>query len=80
MSVNLEDIELAARQLEPRARGELIRRLLRTFENADSAISDEEWAAAWSDEVERRDQEIETGNVVPLKGVDVLREWQERFP
>jgi len=80
MSVNLEDVELAARQLEPRVRGELIKRLLQTLDSTEAALSHGEWCEAWADEAEHRDQQIEAGKVMPLNGLDVLREWQERFP
>ena len=80
MPANLEDVELAARQLEPRMRGELIRRLLQTLDLTEAPLSHDEWVEAWADEAEHRDQAIEAGKVVPLKGSDVLREWQERFP
>lgn len=80
MPITLEDLESAALQLQPQDRGELIRRLLRTLESDPSRISQEEWIAAWADEADRRLQELDSGQVIPLDGPTVLRSWQERYP
>ena len=56
MSLTVDEIEAAARELAEDARAELLERLMRSFEQ-DLDI-DEDVAQAWADEAERRDEEM----------------------
>lgn len=56
MSLTVDEIEAAARELAQDARAELLGRLMRSFEQ-DLDI-DESAAHAWADEAERRDEEM----------------------
>ncbi|HKH47012.1 MAG TPA: addiction module protein [Thermoanaerobaculia bacterium] len=56
MSLTVDEIEAAARQLPENARAELLERLLRSFEQ--DLDLDESVAEAWAEEAERRDEEM----------------------
>ena len=56
MSLTVDEIEAAARELPEGARAELMERLLRSFDQ-DLDI-DQSVAQAWADEAERRDEEM----------------------
>jgi hypothetical protein len=56
VSLTVDEIEAAARELPEGARAELMERLLRSFEQ-DLDI-DPSVAQAWADEAERRDEEM----------------------
>ena len=56
MSLTVDEIEAAARELAQDARAELLGRLMRSFEQ-DLDI-DQGAAQAWADEAERRDEEM----------------------
>jgi hypothetical protein len=56
VSLTVDEIEAAARELAQDARAELLGRLMRSFEQ-DLDI-DEGAAQAWADEAERRDEEM----------------------
>lgn len=79
MPITVEDLEAAALQLQPQARGELIRRLLRTLENDEEALTQDEWLQFWGDEAERRCEELDSGKVVALDGPTTLKQWKTRY-
>lgn len=74
-ALKLEAIEQAALDLQPSARMELTHRLVRSF--TDLAGSQIE--GLWLDEAERRDAEMESGEVEGLPGEDVFRRLYERY-
>ncbi len=79
MPTTLEDLESAALQLQPLARGELIRRLLLTLEPDQPLMELDDWTAAWADEAERRLQELESGKATALEGATTLQNWEKRY-
>ena len=56
MSLTVDEIEAAARNLPENARAELLERLLRSFEQ--DLDLDQSVAEAWAEEAERRDAEM----------------------
>ena len=56
MSLTVDQIEAAARELPESARAELLERLLRSFEQ--DLDLDQSVAEAWAEEAERRDAEM----------------------
>ena len=79
MPTSLEELESAALQLEPLARAELVRRLVRTLDPEAFPVTDDEWLESWVNEALRRNQEIDSGQVIPLDGPETLKRWQERY-
>ncbi len=66
MQINLEQVEAAALSLPPEGRARLAERLLASLDD------DSELTAEWIAEAQRRDEEIQTGLVVPVSAEDVL--------
>jgi len=62
MASRLDDVEAQALRLPPSERGELIHRLLLSLEG-ESKDSPEEVARAWDDEIARRVDAMERGEV-----------------
>lgn len=79
MPATLDELESAALQLDPSARGELIRRLLRTLEPESIDVTEEEWLDYWLAEAERRCEELESGVVTPIDGPTAMKQWKERY-
>jgi putative addiction module component (TIGR02574 family) len=73
MSPILEAIEAAALQLSPAERARLVERLIASLDT-DPAVEQ-----AWADEVERRNAEIERGEVSLLPGPETLAALKERY-
>jgi putative addiction module component (TIGR02574 family) len=69
----VETLEAAALQLTPADRARLVDRLIATFDD------DPEVEEAWTDEVERRQSEIENGTVSPLPGPETLTNLKAEF-
>jgi putative addiction module component (TIGR02574 family) len=63
--------------LSPEDRGLIIDRLI---ESLDNEPAEEGVEAAWSDEIKRRVEEIQSGKVEMIPGEQVLRELAEEFP
>lgn len=71
----LEAVEAAALQLPPAERARLVERLIASLDT-DPAV---EQAWAWAAEVERRNAEIESGEVSLLPGPETLAALKERY-
>lgn len=69
MSWKLEDVEEAALELKLDDRAALAAKLLRSLEGVSEAENERLWLA----EAERRQQELQSGQVEPLPGDEVLR-------
>jgi putative addiction module component (TIGR02574 family) len=66
------DMVLAqALQLPDDERSKLVARLLRSLEADDDQVSDDEWEAAWSAELDERIREIRDGSVKLVDGDEV---------
>lgn len=63
--------------LSTQARGLIIDRLI---ESLDDEPAEEGVEAAWSDEIKRRVEEIQSGKVEMIPGEQVLKELAEEFP
>ena len=63
--------------LSTQDRGLIIDRLI---ESLDNEPAEEGVGAAWSNEIKRRVEEIQSGNVEMIPGEQVLRELAEEFP
>ena len=66
MQINLEQIEAAALSLPPDGRARLAERLLASLED------DAEITAAWVAEAQRRNAEIESGQVATISAEEVF--------
>ncbi len=73
MSPILEAVEAAALQLSPAERARLVERLIASLDT-DPAVEQ-----AWAAEVERRNAEIESGEVSLLAGPETLGALKERY-
>jgi putative addiction module component (TIGR02574 family) len=69
----VETLEAAALQLAPGDRARLVERLIATLD-ADPEVED-----AWATEVERRQAEIENGQVSLLPGPETLAKLKAEF-
>ena len=73
MSAKIEILEAEAMQLSPGERARLIERLISSLD-IDPAIEE-----AWAAEVERRNEEIESGAVSLLPGPETLAKLKAEF-
>ncbi len=73
MTVTLETIEAEALQLPAADRARLVERLISSLD-IDPAVED-----AWAAEVERRNAQIESGEVSLLPGPETLAELKAQF-
>jgi putative addiction module component (TIGR02574 family) len=73
MTPSVESVEAEALQLTSAERADLVERLIATLE------PDPHVEAAWAAEVERRDAEIERGEVAELSGPETLAELKAEF-
>lgn len=74
-----KDLERQALELSREQRAELARVLLLSLDSEGEDISPEEWAEAWSQEAERRYQEVLQGKVTLIPSGEVLREARSRL-
>ena len=72
MSLSLAEIEAESRQLSPDERSSLIGRLVRDQDSENPILP--EIAEAWADEAERRDLEMERGEVEGIPLEEVIRQ------
>jgi hypothetical protein len=72
-----------ALQLPEKQRGELIARLLRSFEGdeggEDEQLATDAWEAAWSEELDRRMRDVREGTVELVDGDAVFRAAEARI-
>lgn len=73
MSSTVETLEAEALQLPAADRARLVERLIASLDS-DPAVDD-----AWAAEVERRNAEIESGEVALVPGPDALAELKAQF-
>jgi len=65
--------------LTEKQRGELVARLLRSFESdEEEALEPDAWTAAWTDELGRRMREIQDGSATLVDGDAVFRAAEAR--
>ncbi len=77
MSLSLAEIETEARQLSSDERSLLIGRLVRETDAENPILP--EIADAWADEAERRDREMERGEVEGIPLEEVIRQARALF-
>ena len=75
IALSIESIQQAALQLQPDARVRLTHSLVQSL----SALPEAEIAQLWLAEAERRDAEMESGQVVGIPGEEVFRRIQARY-
>ncbi|MBO6535616.1 MAG: addiction module protein [Balneolaceae bacterium] len=73
MSSDYKDIQLSALELDENHRTELAKKLIDSLDKK----RDEDIEQAWIDEVKRRKEEIESGAVTPISGIEVLKAARE---
>lgn len=73
MSMNLEALEAEALHLPPGERARLVERLIASLD------ADPEVEKAWAAEVERRQAQIESGEVSLISGPEVLARLKSEF-
>ena len=74
-ALSIESIQQAALQLQPAARAQLTHTLIQSL----SALSESEISTLWLHEAERRDAEMESGQVPGIPGEEVFRRIQARY-
>ena len=75
MSLDENQIEAAALNLQPRSRAKLAEKLLKSLD----ALSDAETEAMWVEEAERRNAELDTGAEQAVPAAEVLRDARARL-
>jgi hypothetical protein len=73
--MNLEDLEAAVLQLEPRKRARLAERLLESLDN----LTPEENAHIWAEEAARRDEALTAGTLTSRPSDQVFRDARARL-
>ena len=73
--LSIESIQQAALQLQPAARAELTHTLVQSL----ATLSESEVAELWLAEAERRNNEIESGQVKGIPGEEVFRRLYARY-
>lgn len=71
----IESIEEAALQLQPDARVQLTHFLVQSL----ASLPEADFAELWLAEAERRDTEMESGQVVGIPGEEVFRRIRARY-
>jgi putative addiction module component (TIGR02574 family) len=75
MAVTLEEVEAQARSLSAEDRARLVEALLESLQEPISPDAE----AAWAVEVERRDAQIQRGEVALLPGPETLAQLRSEF-
>lgn len=73
--LSVETLEQAALELQPEARAQLTHTLVQSL----AALSESEVAELWLSEAERRDAEMESGQVRGVPGDEVFRRLRARY-
>ena len=74
-ALSLESIQQAALQLKPSARVHLTHSLVQSL----ASLPEADVAQLWLAEAERRDAEMESGQVIGIPGEDVFRRLKARY-
>ena len=74
-ALSLESIQQAALQLQPSARVHLTHSLVQSL----SSLPESEVAQLWLAEAERRDAEMDSGQVAGIAGEEVFRRIKARY-
>lgn len=74
-ALSIESIQQAALQLQPAARAQLTHALVQSL----STLPEAEISELWLAEAERRDAEMESGQVVGIPGEEVFRRIYARY-
>jgi putative addiction module component (TIGR02574 family) len=77
-SLTTQELFAAALSLPEAQRAELARNLLESLDDGED-ISPDEWTAVWSDEIERRMDEIRSGKAKLIDGDEALRRVRDRL-
>lgn len=73
--MSVDELEAAALKLDPKSRARLAEKLLDSLEN----LSEEENAALWAEEAERRDQDWDKKPAVGRPAADVFRDARAKL-
>jgi hypothetical protein len=73
--MSTEELEVEALKLAPKDRARLAKKLLQSLES----LSDEENAALWADEAQRRDQAWDAEPAIGRSAADVFRDARARL-
>jgi putative addiction module component (TIGR02574 family) len=74
-TLTIESIEQAALQLQPDDRVQLTHLLVQSL----ASLTETDFADLWLSEAERRDVEMESGQVVGIPGEEVFRRIRARY-
>lgn len=77
MTVTAEEIVAEALKLEPKSREEVAKKLLRSLDEGDQELSEEEYEKAWLEVPERRAEELREGKVRGVPGEEVMKELRD---
>lgn len=75
MARNINDIKKELMALPSQARERIAHDLIK----GDEQLTQEEWEAAWLEEIKRREADIREGRVERLDGVQVLAELKAKY-
>jgi len=78
MARTLEELENELRALPHDDRARLAHELLVSLEGEEAQFSKEAWSAAWGEEIRRRVEEVERGDVELVSAEEALKSARER--
>ena len=79
MSPTVEKYRDELLRLSPSERGEIASFLLDSLDSETEAEPAEDVEAAWTEEIGRRVEEIQSGRVVPIPGEQVIEELRAKY-
>lgn len=79
MSETAEKLKPLLAALPADERAELVEYLLELGDSDEEELTQEEWEAAWTEEINRRVAEFEAGKTVGIPGDEVMRRLKEKY-
>ncbi len=79
MARNIEDIEKELMALPIETRKRIAHDLISSLDKGDEELSQEEWEAAWRDEIQRRVEDVQAGRVELRDADEVIAELKAKY-
>jgi putative addiction module component (TIGR02574 family) len=80
MSDRAKQLKSALVELAEEDRAELAQYLLESLDPPGEELTEDEWHAAWTAELERRMADIKSGKEKGIPMEDVMKELREKYP
>lgn len=79
MARNISEIEKELMALPEQDRARIARDLIVSLDKDDDPHTQEEWDAAWLEEVKQREEDIREGRVEPMDAEQAMAELKARY-